>query len=76
MKYKIYKSGSDDGYYEVKYGNDSYSTYKTYEDCVDEVSKYYSMGNFVETESEEEIQSRLQREKANRRNNKIDQILG
>ena len=72
-EYNIYKSGD---YYNVKYGERYGSYYKTYDECVKEVSKYYTMGNFVEVESESEISDRLQREKALKRNNKIDQILG
>jgi len=72
-EYNIYKSGD---YYEVKYGEGYGSSYKTYDECVKEVSKYYSMGNFVEVETELEKSIRLQREKASNRNNKIDQILG
>jgi|APSaa5957512493_1039668.scaffolds.fasta_scaffold225107_2 hypothetical protein len=72
-EYNIYKSGD---YYNVKYGDGYGSYYKTYDECVKEVSKYYTMGNFVEVESESEISDRLQREKALKRNNKIDQILG
>ena len=55
-----------------------YNIYKSgdYYECVKEVSKYYSMGNFVEEETELEKSIRLQREKASNRNNKIDQILG
>lgn len=71
-EYNIYKSGD---YYEVKY-SEGYGTYKTYDECVKEVSKYYSMGNFVGEETELEKSIRLQREKASNRNNKIDQILG
>jgi hypothetical protein len=72
-EYNIYKSVD---YYNVKYSDGYGSSYKTYEECVKDVSKYYTMGNFVEVESESEIASRLQKEKASNRNDKIDQILG
>jgi hypothetical protein len=72
--YKIVKYGD---YYEVKYGSDGYVSgrYKTYEDSVNEIYKYYQNIKTVE-ESEIERSSRLQREKSINRNNKIDQILG
>lgn len=65
-----------------------YNTYRTYNDYNDdykdgqyinitdyvkEYSKYYNMSDFIETETKEE---KLAREKAEKRNSKIDQILG
>ena len=65
-----------------------YNTYRTYNDYngdykdgqyinitdyVKEYSNYYNMSDFIETETKEE---KLAREKAEKRNSKIDQILG
>jgi hypothetical protein len=55
--------------YESKY-NTSY-----YEDLIDQLGTYYNTTTFQE-ESEEQKNIRLAKEKAENRNNKIDQILG
>ena len=54
------------------YGLDkSESDYSDYSDLYNQVMKYYT-----EEESEEQKANRLAKEKAEKRNNKIDQILG
>ena len=54
------------------YGLDkSESDYSDYSDMYNQVMKYYT-----EEESEEQKANRLAKEKAEKRNNKIDQILG
>ena len=55
--------------YESKY-NTSY-----YEDLIDQLGTYYNTTTFQE-ESEEQKNIRLAKEKAEKRNNKIDQLLG
>lgn len=62
--YRIYNDYSDD-YKDGQYINIT--------DYVKEYSKYYNMSDFIETETKEE---KLAREKAEKRNSKIDQILG
>ena len=46
-----------------------------YTDLINQMSSYYNVATFQE-ESEEEKTIRLAKEKAEKRNNKIDQILG
>ena len=70
---KIYKSGD---YYEVKYDGGYRKSYKTYEESINDIYKYYKDIKTMDMESELEKKSRIQREKALKRNNKIDQILG
>ena len=58
------------------YGLDkSESKYSVYEDLIDQLGTYYNSNTFQE-ESEEQKTIRLAKEKAEKRNNKIDQILG
>jgi len=66
-KYTIYSTYNDynDDYKDGQYINIT--------DYVKEYSKYYNMSDFIETETKEE---KLAREKSERRNSKIDQILG
>lgn len=55
------------------YGLDkSESDYSDYSDLYNQVMKW----NYTEEESEEQKANRLAKEKAEKRNNKIDQILG
>lgn len=72
--YKIISAGD---YYEVKYGDEPFRKYRTYEESVNDIYKYYKKFNIktMDKESESELEARLRREKANKRNNKIDQIL-
>lgn len=72
-EYNIYKSGD---YYEVKYDGGYSKSYKTYEESINDIYKYYKDIKTMDMESELERKSRIQREKAVKRNNKIDQILG
>ena len=64
-----------------KYGGymvyDKYeSKYSTsYEDLINQLGTYYNATQFTE-ESEEQKAIRLAKEKAEKRNNKIDQLLG
>jgi hypothetical protein len=51
------------------------STYSDYSDLLDQMGVYYNATSFAE-ESEEQKAMRLAKEKAEKRNNKIDQILG
>lgn len=66
-KYNVYITYNDynDDYKDGQYINIT--------DYVKEYSKYYNMSDFIETETKEE---KLAREKAEKRNSKIDQILG
>jgi hypothetical protein len=58
------------------YGLDkSESKYSDYSDLLNQIGSYYNVATFQE-ESEEEKTIRLAKEKAEKRNNKIDQILG
>jgi hypothetical protein len=58
------------------YGLDkSESKYSDYSDLLNQMGSYYNVATFQE-ESEEEKTIRLAKEKAEKRNNKIDQILG
>ena len=58
------------------YGLDkSESKYSDYSDLLNQMGSYYNVDTFQE-ESEEEKTIRLAKEKAEKRNNKIDQILG
>jgi hypothetical protein len=58
------------------YGLDkSESKYSDYSDLLNQMGSYYNVATFQE-ESEEEKTTRLAKEKAEKRNNKIDQILG
>lgn len=52
-----------------------YSDYADYNDLLNQMSTYYNSDTFQE-ESEEQKAMRLAKEKAEKRNNKIDQILG
>ena len=51
------------------------STYSDYTDLIDQMGVYYNATSFTE-ESEEQKAIREAKEKAQKRNNKIDQILG
>jgi hypothetical protein len=77
MKEEYYKDifgGTKYGDYMV-YGLDkSESKYSNYEDLIDQLGVYYNSTNFTE-ESEERKAIRLAKEKAEKRNNKIDQLL-
>ncbi len=58
------------------YGLDkSESKYVDYEDLIGQIGSYYNVATFQE-ESEEEKVIREAKEKAEKRNNKIDQLLG
>ena len=58
------------------YGLDkSESKYSDYSDLLNQMGSYYNVATFQE-ESEEEKAIREAKEKAEKRNNKIDQILG
>ncbi len=60
----------------IVYGLDkSESKYSDYEDLISQIGSYYNVDSFQE-ESEEQKVIRLAKEKAEKRNNKIDQILG
>jgi hypothetical protein len=79
MNEKYYKDmfgGTKYGDYMV-YGLDKSkeSTYSDYSDLLDQMGVYYNATSFTE-ESEEQKAMRLAKEKAQKRNNKIDQILG
>jgi len=78
MKEEYYSElfgGKKYGEYMV-YGLDkSESKYSDYSDLLNQMSSYYNVATFQE-ESEEEKTIRLAKEKAEKRNNKIDQILG
>lgn len=51
------------------------STYNDYSDLLDQMGVYYNTTSFTE-ESEEQKAIREAKEKAQKRNNKIDQLLG
>jgi hypothetical protein len=72
--YKITKYGD---YFQVSY-NDYYNDrkYKNYEDAVNDIYKYYQYSNTYEPESKQESEERLRKEKVEKRNSKIEQILG
>ena len=77
MKEEYYKDifgGKKYGEYMVydKYES-KYST--SYEDLINQLGTYYNSTQFTE-ESEEQKAIRLAKEKAEKRNNKIDQLLG
>jgi hypothetical protein len=78
MNEKYYKDmfgGTKYGDYMV-YGLDkSESKYSDYSDLLNQMGSYYNVATFQE-ESEEEKTIRLAKEKAQKRNNKIDQLLG
>ena len=78
MKEEYYKDifgGKKYGDYMV-YGLDkSESKYSDYSDLLNQMGSYYNVATFQE-ESEEEKAIREAKEKAEKRNNKIDQILG
>lgn len=81
MNEKYYKDmfgGTKYGDYLV-YGLDKYeskySDYCSYDDLLDQIGTYYNATSFTE-ESEERKTIREAKEKAEKRNNKIDQILG
>ena len=52
-----------------------YSDYSDYTDLIDQIGSYYNTTTFQE-ESEKQKVIREAKEKAQKRNNKIDQILG
>lgn len=70
--YKITKYGDD--YFQVSYYSDV--KYKNYEDAVNDIYKYYQNSKTYEPESKFEKEERLRKEKVEKRNSKIDQILG
>jgi hypothetical protein len=75
MKEEYYKDifgGTKYGDYMV-YGLDK-SEYGNYEYLIDQLGVYYNSTNLTE-ESEERKAIRLAKEKAEKRNNKIDQLL-
>jgi hypothetical protein len=78
MKEEYYKDifgGKKYGEYMV-YGLDkSESKYSDYSDLLNQMGSYYNVDTFQE-ESEEQKAIREAKEKAEKRNNKIDQILG
>lgn len=64
------------GIYNV-YDNDTYKSYSgQYVDLKDYMNEYMSQYNWTETKPSETENERLAREKAEKRNDKIDQILG
>jgi len=72
-----YNSGNKWGDY-IVYGLDkdkSECDSLDYSDLYNQVAQYYNVNNIVE-ESEEQKAKRLAKEKAEKRNNKINQILG
>ena len=71
---KEYNVSYNDFYksYEIK-GDISYSDYT---DLVNQIGTYYNVNTFQEEESKEQKAIRLAKEKAEKRNNKINQILG
>ena len=72
--YKELFGGKKYGDY-IVYGLDkSESDYSDYSDLYNQVMKYYNVK--IEEESEEQKAMRLAKEKSEKRNNKIDQILG
>jgi len=76
MKEEYYSDmfgGTKYGDYMV-YGLDK-SKYSNYEDLIDQIGSYYNVDTFQE-ESEEQKTIRLAKEKSEKRNNKIDQLLG
>ena len=74
-EYYDYFGGKKYGEYMV-YGLDkSESKYSDYEDLISQIGSYYNVDTFQE-ESEEQKAIREAKEKAEKRNNKIDQILG
>lgn len=79
MKEKYYNDlfgGKKYGEYMV-YGLDKskYSDYSNYDDLLNQIGSYYNVDTFQE-ESEEQKAMRLAKEKAEKRNNTIDQLLG
>jgi hypothetical protein len=78
MKEEYYRDifgGTKYGDYMV-YGLDkSESKYSDYSDLLNQMGTYYNGSQFQE-ESEEKKAMRLAKEKAEKRNNKIDQLLG
>ena len=74
-EYYDYFGGKKYGEYMV-YGLDkSESKYSDYEDLISQIGSYYNVDTFQE-ESEEQKAIREAKEKAEKRNNKINQILG
>ena len=72
--YKITKYGD---YFQVSYNNHYFDRkYKNYEQAVDDIYKYYQNSNTYEPESKQESEERLRKEKVEKRNSKIEQILG
>ena len=57
------------------YSDNSEEDYSSYSDWNNLVNTYYDSKSYVE-ETEEQSSARLAKEKAVKRNNKIDQILG
>jgi hypothetical protein len=78
MKEEYYNElfgGKKYGEYMV-YGLDkSESKYSDYSDLLNQIGSYYNVDTFQE-ESEEQKAMRLAKEKAEKRNNTIDQLLG
>ncbi len=76
-EYYDYFGGKKYGDYMV-YGLDKseskYSDYSNYDDLLNQIGSYYNVDPFQE-ESEEQKAIREAKEKAEKRNNKIDQIL-
>jgi len=78
MKEEYYKDmfgGTKYGDYMVYSLDKSESKYSDYTDLINQLGTYYNTVRFTE-ESEEQKTIRLAKEKAEKRNNKIDQLLG
>lgn len=74
-EYKVINHGD---YYVVRYDNfdrgyGSDRKYRTYEQAVDDIYRYYEKIKTVDYESKSDREAR---KKAEKRNNRIDQILG
>ena len=69
------KKYGDSLVYGLDKSESKYSDYSDYSDLLNQMSSYYNVATFQE-ESEEEKTIRLAKEKAEKRNNKIDQLLG
>jgi hypothetical protein len=61
--------------YGLNKSESKYSDYSDYNDLINQLGTYYNTTTFQE-ESEEQKAMRLAKEKAEKRNNKIDQLLG
>ena len=66
---------SDYMVYGLDKSESKYSDYTDYTDLIDQIGSYYNTTTFQE-ESEKQKVIREAKEKAQKRNNKIDQILG